>query len=178
MSLAHAAALPTTIGCTRLVLRPPVRGDIADLVAHADNPRLAAVLARLPSPYTRADAIGFVEIVARDPREQVYALARRLDDRLIGVASLSFSAEGPPELGYWLGETFWRQGYMSEALRAVLGAAESVSIARIAARVLAENEASLRLLEGLGFVVISRAVGSCGPHKDRMIVRLERERHP
>lgn len=57
--------LPGKIQTKRLVLRAPIRGDVPDLVKLADNKAIAANLARLPSPYTRADAVGFIEIFAQ-----------------------------------------------------------------------------------------------------------------
>lgn len=52
-------------------------------------------------------------------------------------------------LSYWLGEPFAGKGYMSEALRAVIGELEDYSV--ISARVFSENISSQRLLEKLGF---------------------------
>src|SRR5690606_1289670 len=107
--------LPGKITTKRLVLRAPIRGDVPDLVKHADNKAIADRLERLPSPYTRADAVGFIEVIAQRPDERPYAIT--LNDRLIGIVGLSYHEGRPPELGYWLGEEFWGQGLMSEAAR-------------------------------------------------------------
>src|SRR3569833_4074338 len=58
---------PGKIETRRLVLRAPIRGDVPELVRLADNRRVSSQLARMPSPYTRADAIGFIEIFAQRP---------------------------------------------------------------------------------------------------------------
>ena len=50
--------LPGKIETKRLVLRAPIRGDVPDLVRLADNKNVSSKLARMPSPYTRADADG------------------------------------------------------------------------------------------------------------------------
>ena len=73
------------------------------------------MLSRLPHPYTRADGIGFVEIIAQRPDERPYAIT--LDDQLIGVVGFPFHEGELPELGYWLGEPYWGQGIMSEAVK-------------------------------------------------------------
>ena len=51
--------LPTKIETQRLILRAPIRGDVPALTQLADNKNIADKLSRLPSPYTRADAIAF-----------------------------------------------------------------------------------------------------------------------
>jgi ribosomal-protein-alanine N-acetyltransferase len=56
------------------------------------------------------------------------------------------------EIGYDLGSTFWGQGYMTEALRAVLSNGfERMRLHRIDALVYVENDRSIRLLQRLGF---------------------------
>jgi RimJ/RimL family protein N-acetyltransferase len=167
-------ALPVRIVTRRLVLRAPIRGDVPDLVRHADNPRIAAMLSRLPSPYTRADAIGFVEIMAQRADERPYAMT--LGGQLIGIVGLTFQTDRPPELGYWLGEAHWGKGLMSEAMKAVLEAAFATGhFPLIRARALSENAASLRVLEKAGFRRMAEELGDCGVHKDRLIVLLEKE---
>jgi RimJ/RimL family protein N-acetyltransferase len=146
-------ALPHRIETARLVLRAPIRGDVPDLVRLADNRRIAAVLSRLPSPYTRADAIGFVEIMAQREDERPYAIT--LDERLIGIVGFSYHGDGElPELGYWLGEPHWGQGYMSEAVAGLLDAAYATRFyPRIKARALKSNLGSLNVLRKAGFEV-------------------------
>lgn len=144
-------ALPHRISTPRLTLRPPIRGDVPDLVRLADNRVIAERLARLPSPYTRADGIAFVEIFSQRADERPYAIL--LDERFVGVVGLSFHPGEPPELGYWLGEPFWGRGLMSEAAKALCDAAFATHrIERIVARALPTNLASQRVLEKLGFV--------------------------
>src|SRR3569833_641918 len=114
--------LPGKIETKRLVLRAPIRGDVPDLVRQADNRNIASELARKPNPYTRADAVGFFEIVAQRPDERPYAIT--LDGRLIGIVGISIQEGTAPELGYWLGEPYWGMGYMTEAARDLIDAAQ------------------------------------------------------
>lgn len=142
--------LPHRIETPRLALRPPIRGDVPDIVRLADNRRIYEVLARLPNPYTRADGIAFVEIFAQRPDERPYAIT--LKDAFIGVVGLSYHAGQPPEIGYWLGEPHWGKGYMSEAVRALLEAAFATGLyPRLKARALQTNTGSLNVLEKAGF---------------------------
>ena len=167
-------ALPLRIETPRLVLRAPMRGDVPDLVKLADNKRIHAVLARLPSPYTRADGIAFVEIFAQRPDERPYAIT--LDDHFIGVVGLTFYPEGPPELGYWLGEPHWGKGIMSEAVRALLEAAFATHLfPRLKARALASNAGSLNVLEKLGFRRTGEALDPVGHNAGKPVVAFELE---
>lgn len=166
--------LPGKIETRRLVLRAPIRGDVPDLVRLADNKNIASRLARMPSPYTRADAVGFIEIVAQRPDERPYAIT--LDGRLIGIVGFSFQEGIAPELGYWLGEPHWGKGYMTEAARGLIDAAQRTHYYdKITAKALATNEPSLNVLTKLGFARISKKPRKSEP-ADKQIVILELQR--
>lgn len=166
--------LPVRIATRRLVLRAPIRGDVPDLVKLADNQNIATVLTRLPSPYTRADAIAFVEIFSQRAEERPYAIT--LDGTLIGVAGFSFREGQPPEIGYWLGEPYWGQGYATEAVRGLIEAAQATGQFRlITARALARNAASLHVLEKAGFRNVGEAVVESGERQGEPIILMELE---
>jgi RimJ/RimL family protein N-acetyltransferase len=168
--------LPGKIATKRLVLRAPIRGDVPDLVKLADNKGIAEKLARLPSPYTRADAVGFVEIFSQRADERPYAIT--LDGHFIGVIGFSFHENRSPELGYWLGEPYWGKGFMTEAGRALIEAAHATHhYELIAARALASNDGSLHVLEKLGFRRLKTKAKSDSAHNfGKPIVLLELER--
>jgi RimJ/RimL family protein N-acetyltransferase len=166
--------LPVKIETKRLVLRAPMRGDVPDLVRLADNKNVASKLARMPSPYTRADAVGFIEIIALRADERPYAIT--LDGRLIGVVGFSFHEGAPPELGYWLGEPFWGKGYMTEAARALVDTAQRTHYYdKIVAKALVSNEPSLKVLGKLGFARVTKKTRKSEP-ADKQIVMLELQR--
>ncbi|WP_417309508.1 GNAT family N-acetyltransferase [Devosia sp.] len=167
-------ALPHRINTPRLVLRAPIRGDVPDLVALANNKAIAAKLSRLPSPYTRADGVAFVEIFAQRADQRPYAIT--LGDRMIGVVGLTLSSDEPAELGYWLGEPYWGKGYMSEAVKALLTAAfETKLFPELQARALADNAGSLRVLEKSGFVRTGEEIEGVGTHAGKALVLLRAE---
>ncbi len=148
--------LPHRIETARLVLRSPIRGDVPHLVKLADNRNIAKMLSRLPSPYTRADAIAFVEIFAQRTDERPFAITR--DGEFLGIIGFSYFAGEMPELGYWLGEPHWGRGIVTEAGRALLEVAHATGqYRRVRARALAENAASIRVLAKLGFKPDSEA---------------------
>jgi RimJ/RimL family protein N-acetyltransferase len=167
--------LPGKIATKRLVLRAPMRGDVPDLVRLADNKAIAVKLARLPSPYTRADAVGFVEIFSQRADERPYAIT--LADRFAGVIGFSYHEGRPPELGYWLGEPYWGQGLMTEAGRALIDAAHPThQYDLVVARALADNAGSLHVLEKLGFKRKGKAKSEAPATFGTPIVLLELQR--
>lgn len=82
-------------------------------------------------------------------------LLRQADDQLLGGISLLNVRRGVAQtasLGYWIGRPFARQGYMSEAISAVLDLAfGKLGLHRVEAACLPHNEPSRGLLLKSGF---------------------------
>lgn len=82
-------------------------------------------------------------------------LIRREDRALLGAITLDNIRRGPSQsgtLGYWIGQRFARNGYMREAILAVVHHAFVVlDLSRIEAACLPENAASRGVLEKCGF---------------------------
>jgi ribosomal-protein-alanine N-acetyltransferase len=82
-------------------------------------------------------------------------LIRREDGVLLGAITLDNIRRGPAQsgtTGYWVGQPFARQGYMREAVLAVVDYAfTALDLSRIEAGCLPENTPSRRLLEGCGY---------------------------
>lgn len=82
-------------------------------------------------------------------------LVRRQDDALLGAITLDNIRRGPSlagTLGYWIGQNYTRQGYMREAIEAVVHHAfVQMGLSRIEAACLPENLASRGVLEKSGF---------------------------
>jgi len=136
----------------RLVLRPPNEDDIADLVQLADNRRVAEMLARLPNPYTEKDARAFVTM-ATAPRGTgaIYAVTLGENGAFIGIAGLEPRDQGL-ELGYWIGEPYWNNGYATEVAHALVDLAFKATNANalhVACRVI--NPTSRRVIHKCGF---------------------------
>jgi len=166
-------ALPGTIATDRLHLRAPVIGDLDALVEGANNWKIVEPTASLPFPYLPEHGLSFIERFAQKPEQRPYAIARREDDRLIGIVGLKFSDGNPPELGYWIGEPYWGQGFAPEAVAGLLGAAGDAGIKTIRARVLASNPASQRVLEKTGFAVIEHTQSVVERHRGKPLLILE-----
>lgn len=86
----------------------------------------------------------------------------RTDDQaLLGGCTLSNVRRGVAQsgsLGYWVGECFARQGYMTAALQALIPFTfDELHLHRLEAACLLENEASQRLLRRCGFTEEGKA---------------------
>jgi ribosomal-protein-alanine N-acetyltransferase len=99
--------------------------------------------------------LGWAHRAARQKSAFPFMIIRSEDSRLMGAITLDNVRFGPAKtgtVGYWVGPDFVRLGYMSEALAAVVGFAfETLSLSRIEAACLPENQASRGVLEKCGF---------------------------
>ena len=82
-------------------------------------------------------------------------LERRSDRQILGAITLDNIRRGPSQsatLGYWIGAPHARQGYMREAIEAMVHYAfDEMDLSRVEAACLPENDASRRLLENCAF---------------------------
>jgi RimJ/RimL family protein N-acetyltransferase len=138
-----------------VVLRPWTEDDIPGLAALANNRAVAKNLTHLfPHPYQHSDAVEWVAM-NRGPAPRLLAWAIEAQGRLVGGGGL-IPGEGvfsrTAEIGYWIGEPFWGQGFASGFVRAVCDwAFLERDWVRIEAYVYAWNPASMRVLEKAGF---------------------------
>lgn len=137
----------------RLVLRQLRYEDGADIHAYF-NADLAKYYDWLPK--TVAEGRGFVRFFKTGYEEEQsirWGITLKPSDRVIGTCGFSdFDHFSRAELGYELANDYWGLGIMGEALRAIIpfGFYE-IDMHRIQASVFPENQASLKLLEKLGF---------------------------
>jgi len=136
----------------RLVLRRPAIDDVEALVSLADNRKVAEMLARLPNPYEEKHAHGFIAMASNATGSgAIYALTLAESGAFVGCASLESKDHGL-ELGYWIGEPYWRRGLATEAAHALVDLAfrkTDVNALHAACRVI--NPASRRVIHKCGF---------------------------
>lgn len=90
-------------------------------------------------------------------RDEAYPffIFRQQDDALLGGLTLGQIRRGVAQsgtLGYWMGKPHAGKGYMAKAVRAAAGFAfATLRLHRLEAACVPTNEASIRLLEGVGF---------------------------
>lgn len=143
----------TTLTTPRLALRPLRHDDLISLAAAVNNLRVARNLLRVPWPYHLDHARAFYDHTRILPTGSAsFAILTRAAPAMIaGIAG--YESEGcRTELGYWLAEPCWGRGYMREAAGAVLAHAfAKTRLDRLFSRCAIDNEASRRILLGLGF---------------------------
>ena len=135
----------------RLVLRAPQESDVAELVTLADNRHVAEMLARMPHPYGETEARAFLLMTRQRRTGTAYALTRKDDGAFVGCAGLNATDRGL-ELGYWIGEPYWKNGYATEAAHALVDLAfarTAVQVLHASCRVI--NPASRRVIHKCGF---------------------------
>jgi RimJ/RimL family protein N-acetyltransferase len=156
----------------RLVMRAPHEDDIDALAHLANNANIANMVARMPHPYTVADAADFVRRT-RDGAigKCVYAITKAENGAFLGCCGIEPHEDGRTvELGYWLGEPYWNQGYVTEAAHALIDMVfRTRDIEQIDARCRVMNIPSRRVIQKCGFqfqatgMVQSLAVGGMVP---------------
>ena len=156
----------------RLVIRAPHEDDIDALAHLANNANIANMVARMPHPYTVADAADFVRRT-RDGAigKCVYAITKADNGAFLGCCGIEPHEDGRTvELGYWLGEPYWNQGYVTEAAHALIDMVfRTRDIEQIDARCRVMNIPSRRVIQKCGFqfqatgMVQSLAVGGMVP---------------
>lgn len=177
--------LPAVIECSTFRLRQWVASDAKSLVHQANNRNIWRNLRDLfPHPYTDADALKWLEMATSPSAEGTYAID--VDGNAVGTVSLERGNEIEQlaaEIGYWLGESYWGRGIVSEAVGRVtdLALAEP-DIVRVYAPVFAWNARSMGVLENNGFVrecIMRRAGFKDGTIIDRVIyARTRQSDHP
>ena len=90
----------------------------------------------------------------------VYPIITNDDGKNIGYAQLCQIDDGSWEIGYHIAKQFTGQGYATEAVKAFLPAmAQKLNIKKVYGICLAENLASVHVLEKCGFVQIFQGLG-------------------
>lgn len=142
---------------TKSTIRSYRSTDVDSLVKHAGSYSVARNLAVLPHPYTREHAEQWIAIATGGKRGTNLAIA--IDNEVVGGIGISVGDPERPglcdhcgEIGYWLGETFWGRGIVSEAVAALTEwAFTELGLVRLYAPVFARNTASARVLEKAGY---------------------------
>ncbi len=125
----------------RLILRSFQDADAARVAELIGNLAVSRWLTRVPYPYSPQDARSFFARHAAD--DMVFAVTHV--GHLIGCCSIG------EELGYWLGEPFWGNGYASEAATALVDRYFEASSDPIQSGYILGNSASAGVLSKLGF---------------------------
>ncbi len=146
-----------TLETRRLILRSPEQRDASSIQMLIANWEVAKMLGRVPYPYpdnAASEWVSRLEKAVAMGQGATFVLtekARPLEGAM-GCISVHRHEDGSWELGYWLGEPFWGQGYMGEAAPALVRHAfEELGLDRIVAGHFIGNAGSARVLLRCGF---------------------------
>lgn len=129
--------------------------DAGSLAKHANNPRIAASMRdAFPSPYTLDDANRFIRMATGETPNLFLAI--EIDGEAvggIGIHPLDDVRHRTAEIGYWLSESYWGHGFVTDAVRSLVPVAFSeFDIVRLQAGIFSDNFSSMRVLEKCGFI--------------------------
>ncbi|TCM77326.1 GNAT family N-acetyltransferase [Rhodovulum steppense] len=153
------AASAFIVETPRLVIRPLAATDGPTLGRIATDPRVAPMMGTIPVPWSDSErALWIAKGRFRGEVGFRVGVARRGDGQLIGACGLWGAPAG---LFYFLDPTQWGRGFATEALRAFLAASfvRLPGLDVVTADHFADNPASARVLQKLGFRQIGTGMG-------------------
>lgn len=141
----------------RIQLRKPVAKDIPHITEYANNSRIAEMTLNTPYPYQERDAVFWLNMANegfRDQSKYIFAISLLPIDEFIGGISLRINKRfNRAELGYWIGEPFWNNGYATEATKEVLKFGfEEIGLHKVLATHFLRNPASGKVLAKNGMI--------------------------
>jgi RimJ/RimL family protein N-acetyltransferase len=170
-----------TIERERYTLRPWFPGDAESLVKHANNPLVSMNLRDgFPYPYTLPDARKWLQMAGENRDDIILAIEISGEAAGgIGLHGLKDVYRYNAELGYWLSESFWGKGIMSDAVGAMVEYAFTrTRWLRLFATIFEHNTASMKVLVKNGFTqeaIHKKAVMKGGRLLDEHLFALMRE---
>jgi len=147
----------------RLVLRWLEQRDAKAVQAGCSNWNVARMLAKVPHPYPDGMAEDWISGHADErARGQGSAFAITLAGAVIGVVGIDRGTRDECELGYWLDEPYWGNGYATEAAQAAVtvGFAD-LGVGHINSGHFEDNAASGRVLLKCGFAYSGTSKRPC-----------------
>ncbi len=137
-------------------LRKWKKSDADSVGFYANNKKIADKLRDVfTHPYSKADAEYYIDLCLSTNEDKDLFFAIDVDGKAVGSIGV-FKKEDvyrkSAEIGYWLGEEYWGNGIISDAVKQVCEIAfEKLDVVRIFAEPYAHNAGSRRVLEKAGF---------------------------
>lgn len=167
------------IKTSNLILRPWRKSDAQCLYHFAKNSNIGPI-AGWPPHESVEDSLNIIRTVFS--KRETYAIVK--DDIPIGCVGLLFHpdtnhwwGEGAVELGYWIAEEYWGNGYAFEASDAIIKRAfDELGVSEIYASYRIGNDQSKRVLEKLGFEYYTELVNEnyLGEFFEEVAMKLEK----
>ncbi len=144
----------------RLILELPSESSVPSQVENINDLEILQWLLSVSYPHTTEDALNYARRSRKRQKEERprteydYWMKLKGEEISIGGAALHKVNlyQGTGTVGYFVGKNFWRKGYVSEALGAIIDIAfDKIGLRRIEAQVFEGNLASMKLLKKFGF---------------------------
>lgn len=150
--------------------------DLESVAAHGCNPKISKFMSNeFPDSVEKWKA--FLEFAVTN--EKILYLAIEIDGQAVGGIGISLQNDKTAELGYWLGEDFWGNGIMTEAIGEIVRLGfERFEIDKIYAKPFENNYASHKVLEKAGFILETKnekAILKNGEFRDELIYTVKRD---
>ena len=163
----------------RLYLRRSLLTDVSDIIELTNNEYIAD-MADLPYPYLRRDAIKWVISKSRRQSNEYcmpYVITLAASKVVVGAVTVIIQVKRKQaEIGYWIGEPYWKNGYASEAVNAITSCLlQEKGLSLIFCRVALNNNISIKILQKIGFRCDTVLMNECDSHgrvKDIAIYKL------
>ncbi|WP_086009480.1 GNAT family N-acetyltransferase [Nafulsella turpanensis] len=108
----------------RLILRSLSFVDIPKIIEYANNARIAEMTLNIPHPYTEKDAVYWINMAYTGFEKRIqytFGIYLNTTSEFIGGIGLKVDSKfDRGELGYWIAEQFWNNGYASEAVKEII----------------------------------------------------------
>ena len=137
-----------------IILRRLSDSDKNALATLADNRNIwNNVRDYLPSPYTEQDAEAFIQLVKAEKTPMSFAIEyEKQFCGMVGLVAQSDVYRKTAEIGYWLGEPFWKKGIATVAVKLVTNyGLNTLDFIRIHTGVFEYNTGSMHVLEKNGY---------------------------
>lgn len=143
----------------RLILRDLTIKDKGSFIKNINNLKVSRYLALVPYPYTKKDFNWWINECKKKSKEKLrtiydFNIELKSTKEVIGAIGVSKidKFNGTATIGYWLGEDYWRQGIMSEAVRKIIYFCfKTLKLRRINVSASPKNKASNSLIKKMGF---------------------------
>lgn len=148
---------PARIEGKKVTLRRFKLSDAPSIYKYINNKEVCRWTARIPYPYPKKGAVEFIRrsrLNARKGQTINYAITLKGAREPVGSIGLKKidMKNRQAEIGYWLGQPFWGQGIMTEAVRLMVNFGfENLKFHRIYAGAFLANKGSAKVLLKNGF---------------------------
>ncbi len=144
----------------RLLLRAFKLTDVNELNKLAGNINVAKTTLNVPHPYSTEMAESWIDTHKSGWETKtniVYAITLTKNEQLVGTIGLHDLKPLQAELGYWVGEPYWGNGYCTEAAKVIIKfSLEQLGLSKIISEHLTSNPASGEVMKKAGMKHIEK----------------------